>query len=527
MEDYKVLIADAIDEKGIESLREVGEVDVKTDISPEELLQDIENYNAIVVRSRTKLTREVIEAAINLKIIARAGVGVDNIDMEAATEKGIMVVNAPESTSITVAEHALGIMLSCARKLHIADKSVKSNKWEKSKFMGVELNGKTLGVIGMGRIGSQVVSRCKAFGMDVIVYDPYLNPELANKMGVGLTTLEDVLKKADFITIHVPLTDETKHLISTKELESMKNTAFIINCARGGIIDEDALYNALKDNKIGGAGLDVFEIEPPKGSKLLELDNIIVTPHIGASTKEAQSGAAIMVADEIIKVFKGESPKNVLNMPILDNESFQTMKPYLKLCEKLGIFLSQVVKGTINEVEVITCGEVANIAKKEVLTRKVLQGVLAPMRQDPVNMISAPIMAKNMGINVIEGEGFLTSGYQSLIKVKVKTEKDEFQAEGTDLHGPRLIRVNGYWVDVIPEGNMFIAKYKDVPGSIGSIGTIFGENNVNIGVMQVGRDETGGEAIMILTVDTPVENEIVKKIEELPNVHDAKSLKLN
>ena len=316
----KVLIADAINEKGIENLKKVAEVVVDTSITPEKLVNTINEYDGIVVRSRTKVTREVIENASNLKIIARAGVGVDNIDLNAATEKGIMVVNSPESTSITVAEHTMGLLLNVARKISIADKSVKSGKWEKKRFMGVELRKKTLGIIGMGRIGSQVVNRCKAFEMDAMAYDPYLPKEVAKQMGVELTDLESVLKNADFITIHVPLTPETKHLISTDEFEIMKDSAFIANCARGGIIDEEALYVALSENKIGGAALDVYEEEPPaKDSKLLELDNIVLTPHIAASTKEAQRDAAIIVADEIIDLFKGGTPQNVLNMPRIDN----------------------------------------------------------------------------------------------------------------------------------------------------------------------------------------------------------------
>ena len=282
----KVLVADAINEKGIENLKEVAEVTVDTSITPEDLVKTINEYDGIIVRSRTKVTKEVIANADNLKIIARAGVGVDNIDLDAATEKGIMVVNSPESTSITVAEHTMGLLLSMARKLSIADKSVKEGKWEKKRFMGVELRNKTLGVIGMGRIGSQVVNRCKAFEMDAVAYDPYLPEEVATQMGVELTDLETVLKKADFITIHVPLTPETKHLISHDEFEIMKDTAFITNCARGGIIDEDALYDALKNEKIGGAALDVYEEEPPaEDSKLFELDNIVLTPHIAASTQ--------------------------------------------------------------------------------------------------------------------------------------------------------------------------------------------------------------------------------------------------
>ena len=352
VDNMKVLIADQINQKGIEELEEVAEVVARTDITPEELVNDIKDFDAIIVRSRTKVTRDVIEAASSLKIIARAGVGVDNVDVEAATERGIMVVNSPESTSITVAEHTMGLILSLSRKISIADKSVKAGKWEKSRFMGMELNGKTMGIVGMGRIGSQVVIRAKAFGMDIIVYDPYITPEAAADLGVEVVSLETILKNADVITIHVPLTPETKHLISRPEFEMMKDNTLIVNCARGGIINEDDLHEALSKGEINGAALDVFENEPPENSSLLELDNVVLTPHIAASTSEAQRDAAIIVAKEIKKVFKGESPRNVINMPVMDPETFQLIKPYLRLAEKLGKFLIQTAQGNINELEV-------------------------------------------------------------------------------------------------------------------------------------------------------------------------------
>ena len=523
----KVLIADAINEKGIENLKEVAEVVVDTSITPEELLETIHEYDGIIVRSRTKITKDVIDKADNLKIIARAGVGVDNIDLDEATEKGIMVVNSPESTSITVAEHTMGLLLTLARKLSIADKSVKEGKWEKKKFMGTELRNKTLGVIGMGRIGSQVVNRCKAFEMDAIVYDPYLPEEVAKQMGVVLTDLETVLKNADFITIHVPLTPETKHLISEHEFDIMKDTAFITNCARGGIIDEDALYDALSNNKIGGAALDVYEEEPPaEDSKLFELDNIVLTPHIAASTKEAQRDAAIIVADEIIELAKGGTPQNVLNMPRIDNHTYKKLVPYMELGDKLGSFISQAVHGKIREIEIIYSGDIAEIDNVELLTRSILQGIINPFLSSPVNAVNAPLVAKERGISVTEGKRDDAKGYDSLIKVTAKSDTDVFTAEGTTLHDPKILKVNDYWVDVKPEGHMFIAKYEDVPGSIGKIGTKLGEYGVNIGIMQVGRDEKGGRAIMILTLDKEIPKEVIKEIQALDNVYEATGLEL-
>ena len=523
----KILIADAINEKGVENLNQAGEVVVQTDITPDELAETIHEYDGIVVRSRTKLTKEIIDRADNLKIIARAGVGVDNIDLDAATEKGIMVVNSPESTSITVAEHTMGLLLALARKLTIADKSVKEGKWEKKRFMGLELRNKTLGVIGMGRIGSQVVNRCKAFEMDAIVYDPYLPEDVAKQMGVVLTDLETVLKNADFITIHVPLTPETKHLISDNEFEIMKEEAFIANCARGGIIDEDALYTALSENKIGGAALDVYEDEPPaEDCKLFELDNIVLTPHIAASTKEAQRDAAIIVADEIIELANGGTPQNVLNMPRIDNTTYKKLIPYIELCDKLGSFISQAINGKIKELEVVYAGKLADVENIEFLTRAILKGAINPYLGTPINAVNAPLVANERGISIIEGKKNDARGYGSLIKVTARTNKETLSAEGTSLHEPRILKVNDYWVDVKPKGHMFIAKYEDIPGSIGKIGTALGERGVNIGIMQVGREKEEGKALMILTLDKEIPKDVIEEIRSLDNVFEAVRLEL-
>ncbi|MDR1819173.1 MAG: phosphoglycerate dehydrogenase [Methanobrevibacter sp.] len=517
----KVLIADSIDEEGIDNLKEVAEVVVDTKISHEDLIKTISEYDGIIVRSRTKLTKDIIDKADNLKIIARAGVGVDNVDLNAATDKGIMVVNTAESTTITVAEYTMGLILAVARKISIADKSVKEGKWEKSNFLGTELRNKTLGVVGMGRIGSQVVSRCKAFEMDAIVYDPYLQEKVAEEMGVELTDLETVLSEADIITIHVPLTPQTKHLISEKELKLMKSNVFIVNCARGGIIDEEALYNALKNGEIAGTALDVYENEPPEGNKLFELDNVVLSPHVAASTMEAQRDAAIIAADEVTQVFKGKTPKNVLNLPIVDPVTFQKLKPYFKLSEKLGKFISQFVNDKIKTLEVVYCGELSEIENQEMLTRTILKGILGTMLNRPVNTINALSIAKSRDINVVVGRQCNAETYDSIIRVKASTDDDSFTIEGTQMYESRIIKINDYRVDVKPEENMFLARYRDVPGSIGTIGSKLGEHNINVGIMQVGRDIKGGQAIMVLTVDNPVPNEVVKELEKLDNVYEA------
>jgi D-3-phosphoglycerate dehydrogenase / 2-oxoglutarate reductase len=521
MDNMKVLVADQINQKGIEHLEDVAEVVVNTKITPEELVETIAEYDAIIVRSRTKVTREVIEAAPRLKIIARAGVGVDNVDVETATEKGIMVVNAPESTSVTVAEHTMGLILALARKISIADKSVKEGNWEKGLFMGMELNGKTMGIIGMGRIGSQVASRAKAFGMEILVRDPYITEEVASKLGVRIIDLQNLLKMSDVITIHVPLTSETKHLISKAEFDLMKENAIIVNCARGGIINEDELYVALSTGKILGAGLDVFEKEPPEGSRLLKLDKVVFTPHIGASTREAQRDAAIIVANEIKTVFIGGSPKNVINMPVLDAESFQLIKPYFKLMEKLGKFLIQTAQGNINEIDVTYCGEMAEFPNHDILTRMILQEILNPILNEPVNLVNAQAIANNRGIAVIESKRFDAKGYDSLIRIEMKSDDNDVSVEGIFDKVPKIVHINGYLVDVETQGTMLIARYKDIPGIIGAIGTKLGKHNINIAKMQVGRAEVGGEAVMVLKVDQKVSKAVEEEIKGLKDVYEA------
>ncbi len=522
----KVLVADKINEKGVEVLEGSAEVVNDPTITPEELLETIDQYEGIIVRSRTKVTRDVIENAKNLKIIARAGVGVDNIDVEAATEHGILVVNAPQSTSITVAEHAMGLMLSLSRKIAIADASVKSGKWEKSKFMGMELRNKTLGVIGMGRIGSQVVKRSKAFEMDVIVYDPYITEETAKELGVEITTLDNLVQTADVMTIHVPLTPETKGLISKDELAKMKDNAILLNCARGGIIDEADLYEALKERPELKAGLDVFENEPLENSPLATLDNVVLTPHIAASTKEAQRDAAIIVAKEVKEVINGGTPTNVLNMPLVDSETFQTLKPYFQLTEQLGKVLVQTTTPNISDLNITYSGEI-NGRSKEPLTRELLKAFLNPILTEPVNSVNAKSVAKQRGIKLTESETEDSGKYDASIKVSVKYDDEESTIEGViENKEPKIISINNYDVNLKLEGLMAIIQYKDLPGTIGTIGTILGKYNINIGEMQVGRESTGGQAVMVLKVDQEITEDAIKELEGTQDIEVVKPVNL-
>lgn len=522
----KVLIADKINEKGVEVLEGSAEIVNDPTITPEELLDTIDQYEGIIVRSRTKMTKEVIENAKNLKIIARAGVGVDNIDVQAATDHGILVVNAPQSTSITVAEHAMGLMLSLSRKIAIADASVKAGKWEKSKFMGMELRNKTLGVIGMGRIGSQVVKRAKAFEMDVIVYDPYITEDAAKELGVEITTLDNLVEVADVMTIHVPLTPETKGLISKPELTKMKDHAILLNCARGGIINEEDLYEVLKERPELKAGLDVYENEPLENSPLTTLDNVVLTPHIAASTKEAQRDAAIIVAKEVKEVINGNTPNNVLNMPIVDNETFQALKPYFKLTEKLGQLLVQTTTSNISELNIVYSGEISG-RSKEPLTRELLKEFLNPILTEPVNSVNAKAIAKQRGIVITEGETEGLGKYDATIKIDVKYDDKEMKIEGTvENNEIRIISIDDYSVNLTLEGTMAIIKYVDLPGTIGKIGKILGDYKINIAEMQVGRKSEGGEAVMVLKVDQKITEEVVSKLEDTQDIESVKPVKL-
>lgn len=522
----KVLVADKINEKGVEVLEGSAEIVNNPKITPEELLETIDQYDAIIVRSRTKMTKEVIENAKNLKIIARAGVGVDNIDLDAATDNGILVVNAPQSTSITVAEHAMGLMLALSRKIAIADASVKAGKWEKSKFMGMELRNKTLGVIGMGRIGSQVVKRSKAFEMDVIVYDPYISEDAAKELGVEIVTLDELITKADVMTIHVPLTPETKGLISKEQLAKMKDHAILLNCARGGIINEKDLYEALKERPDLKAGLDVYENEPLENSPLTTLDNVVLTPHIAASTKEAQRDAAIIVAKQVKEVLNGQTPSNVLNMPLVDSETFQQLKPYFELTKKLGQILVQTTTSNISELNIVYSGKI-NGRSKEPLTRELLKEFLNPILTEPVNSVNAKSVAKQRGIKLTEGETDDSGNYDATIKINVKYDDKEMTIEGTvENDEVKVISIDDYDVNLNLEGLMGIIKYVDLPGTIGKIGKVLGDYKINIAEMKVGRKSEGGEAVMVIKVDQEITDEVISELESTKDIDSVKSVKL-
>ncbi|WP_163538789.1 phosphoglycerate dehydrogenase [Gracilibacillus sp. YIM 98692] len=518
---FRVLISDPLSEDGIQPLREADniEVDVDTNQSADELADKIGQYDALLVRSQTKVTRDIISQAENLKIIGRAGVGVDNIDLSAATEYGIIVVNAPDGNTNSAAEHTVAMLMSLARKIPQAFVALQNGKWDRKTHVGVELKGKTLGVIGMGRIGAEVAARAKGQRMNVIAYDPFLTKERADKLGIDFGSVEDVITVADFITVHTPLIKETKHMINKDAFAKMKDGVRIINCARGGIIDEDALYEAIKSGKVAGAALDVFEEEPATDHRLLELPEVIATPHLGASTVEAQENVAIDVSHDVVRYLSEGVARNPVNLPSVPKEVMNKIEPYFHLSEKLGTFLTNVTDGVVEEINISYSGELTELEVAP-LTRNTIKGLLKRHLGDHVNDVNASYLAEKRGIQVNEHKSSAAKGFTNLLKVEVKTKAGTRKVAGTLLNGlgPRIVQVDSYSVDVIPEGNLVFVNHNDRPGVIGKVGSLFAEKDINIAAMQVGRSDVGGDAIMILTVDKYLaedELEALKQVEEI------------
>ncbi|MCL5056415.1 MAG: phosphoglycerate dehydrogenase, partial [Actinobacteria bacterium] len=506
----KVLVMDGVSEEGLAPLRQNSgiEVVIGSKMTEDELVEVIPQYDGMIVRSATKVTARVFEAADKLQVVGRAGVGVDNIDLEAATRKGVLVVNAPDGNTIAATEHTIAMMLALTRNVPQAVAKMKEGVWDKKAFLGVELRGKTLGVIGLGRIGSSVARRAQALEMELIGYDPYITEEKASSMGIELVGLEDLYKRADFITVHMPKTKESYRMINEKAISLMKKGVRIINCARGGIIDEEALYTGMVDGKVAGAALDVFEKEPNTESPLHKLPNFIATPHLGASTREAQLNVAVDVSEEIVAALTGQMVKNTVNIPSINPKTLAVVKPYLTLAEKLGRFQAHLVSGRINKVEVIYSGD---FTSQEVapITTAVVKGLLDPILQEVVNFVNASLLAKSRGIQVLSAVDGMNEGYSSLITVKVYSDKEEKSISGT-LFGnsdPRIVLIDGYRVDAVPSGYMLYIPHIDRPRIIGPVGTLIGDHNINIATMQVGRKQIGGKAIMLLSVDGEVPDE--------------------
>jgi len=524
MANARVLVSDPLAEEGLAILRAAVDVDVRTDLKEEDLIRILGDYDALLVRSGTDVNAKVIEAGRRLKFIGRAGVGVDNINVDAATRTGIIVANAPEGNTLAATEHTMAMMLSLARNIPQANASLKKKEWKRSKFMGVELNEKILGIVGFGRIGRELAKRAIAMDMKVIAYDPFITKERASQLGVEMMSMEDLFKAADIITVHTPLIPETRHIINAKSIATMKDGVRIINCARGGIIDEKALYDAARSGKVAGAALDVFEEEPPKDSPLLTLDNVIVTPHLGASTVEAQLNVAVSVAKQCIEVLRGGSAKYVVNAPMVPPDLAETLQPYAQLAEKMGRFAIQTAGGRLSSVECIYGGDLSAYAgSMKFVTRLALKGLLDPILQQPVNIVNAEFIARERGIAVSETVTQEASGFRNLITIRIKTDKGEETVSGTVFFKgrSRIVAVGGYTMDMIPEGYVIVSRHLDKPGVIGRASTILGKNNINIAGMQVGRINPGEQALMVLNVDSEVPAGVMEEIRSMPGIFTA------
>lgn len=515
----KVLISDKMDPKAAEIFRERGcEVDEITGKTPEELKAIIGQYDGLAIRSSTKVTKEILDAATNLKVVGRAGIGVDNVDIPSASAKGVVVMNTPFGNSITTAEHAIALMFALARQLPEADASTQAGKWEKNRFMGVEVTGKTLGLIGAGNIGSIVASRALGLKMKVVAFDPFLSPERAVEMGVEKVELSELLDRADFITLHTPLTDQTRNILSRENLEKTKKGVRIVNCARGGLIDEAALKDLLDSGHIAGAALDVFQTEPAHESPLFGTPGFISTPHLGASTNEAQVNVAIQVAEQMADYLVNGGVTNALNMPSLSAEEAPKLKPYMTLAEKLGSLIGQLARTPVREISVEVEGAAASLNQTPI-TGAVLAGLMK-VHSDTVNMVNAPFLAKERGVVVKEVRNEREGDYHTLLRVTIKTDDGDRSVAGT-LFGnaaPRLVELFGIKVEADLDGHMLYIVNEDAPGFIGRLGSTLGEESINIGTFHLGRRQTGGEAVVLLSVDQAVPENLLDNVCQLPGV---------
>ncbi|MBD1865853.1 phosphoglycerate dehydrogenase [Leptolyngbya sp. FACHB-671] len=524
----KVLVSDPIDQVGIDILSQVAQVDVKTGLPVEELVQIIPDYDALMIRSGTRVTQEVIEAGTQLKIIGRAGVGVDNVDVPAATRRGIVVVNSPEGNTVAAAEHAVAMMLSMSRHIPDANQSVKSGKWDRKSFTGVEVYKKTLGIVGLGKIGSHVAAIARSMGMRLLAFDPFLSTERADQIGCQLVELDLLFQESDYITLHLPKTPETYHLINSESLAKMKPTARIINCARGGIIDEQALAEAIEQGKIAGAALDVYETEPLGDSPLRSLGKeVILTPHLGASTEEAQVNVAIDVAEQIRDVLLGLPARSAVNIPGLRPDLLEKLRPYLQLAETLGNLVSQLTGGRVESFNVRLQGELANSESQPVVVAA-LKGLLSHALQERVNYVNASIEAKERGIRVIETRDAAVKDYTGSLHLMAKGSLGEHSVTGALLGDSeiRITSIDEFPINVPPNRYMLFTLHRDMPGIIGKIGSLLGSFNVNIASMQVGRKIVRGDAVMVLSIDDPLPEGILAEIVKVPGIRDAYTVTL-
>lgn len=524
----RILVADPIAQDGIDLLRSHFDVDLRTGLKPEELCSIIGDYDVLIVRSETRVTAEVIEAGTHLQVIGRAGVGVDNIDVAAATRRGIVVVNAPLGNTISAAEHTIGLMLALARHIPQANASLKAGKWERSKFIGVELRGKTLGILGLGQVGSEVARRARGFEMRIIAHDPFVSEERARVMGVELVSFDQLLTEADFLTVHTPLTAKTKGIIGERELRKMKSSARVVNTARGGIIDEEALYRAVEENRIAGAAVDVFSNEPDPNNILVKSERIITTPHLGASTAEAQERVAIDVAEQVIAVLRGEPARYAVNAPLIPPETLAALAPYMQVAVQVGSLATQLSAGQFENVEIEYIGDIANYDTTP-LKAAVIKGLLAPISEENVTIVNANLIADNRGLRITERKTPSAHDvYTNLLSVRLLTSAGTTTVTGTMAYdGPHIVRINDFWVDLPPgDGYLLLCENLDRPGMIGKVGTILGEADININAMRVGGDKRG-RALMVLGLDEPVPPDVLRRINDVPDIYSVRLVRLS
>ena len=520
----KVLIADGVSQKGIDILSKDFEVVVKPKLPAEELMEIIPQFDGLIIRSASKVTKEVLEVAKKLKVIGRAGVGVDNIDVQAATDKGVIVLNAPEGNTIAATEHTMAMMLAMSRNIPVANETMQQGEWNRNKYVGVELRGKTLGVIGLGRIGSGVATRAIAFDMNVIGYDPYVNEERAKNMGIEVVSLDEIYEKADFITVHMPLNQQTKGMINKEVMGKMKKGVRLVNCARGGIIDEADLAEAVKEGVVAGAAIDVFTSEPlGLDHPLVGVKNIVLTPHLGASTVEAQVGVAVDVAHGVVAALKGEPVLTAVNMAPVSAQVMKLIKPYFTLAERMGCTARSLADGAISEVEVGYNGEISELDTKMVTTA-VLKGILNPILQDVVNYVNAPAIAKSRSIKVKEVRNKESENFANLLTVRITAKKGEVITIQGTLFGEdaRIVAINDYRVDVDPHARILICPHINCPGIIGKVGSLMGAAGINISGMQVGKTDVSGTNIMVLTVDNDIPTNILNEVIAIDGIFGAK-----
>jgi len=524
----RILISDQIEHVCSDVLNEAGfEVDFRPGLKSEELKRIVGDYEALIVRSSTQVTAEVVALAGKLKVIGRAGAGVDNIDCEAATRRGIIVMNTPGGNTISTAEHTVSLLLSMARNIPQAFDSLRQGKWDRKKYIGMELFGKTLGIIGLGKIGREVAVRCQAFGMKTIGFDPVLSDDVATKLGIQLVSLDELYAQADVITVHTPLNDETRGLIGDDQISACKPGVRIINCARGGIVDEEALLRGLQSGKIGGAALDVFVQEPPANAELLQHPRLIATPHLGASTEEAQEKVARQIALQVADLLHERGVSGAVNAEMIQMAMRQDLKPYVLLAEKLGSLEAQLVPGKLKRITVTAVGQQLT-QSSELIAAAALKGVLSQRLTEPVNLVNAPLIARELGIFLEEKREMDGGSYTHLIKVEYESDQGKRAATGTVFENshPRIVQMDGYWLEIVPEGTMLFYKNIDQPGMLAAVGSILAGAGINIAGLALGRDEPGKRALTIINVDSPIPHAILKKMEMIEGVFEVRSAKL-